>query len=249
MLRSVADLEGFVVAASDGEAGHIADVLFDDRDAAIIALAADIGSLLTGRTVLIEPTAVERVDVDKRRCFVKLDRHALKHCPDIDDDPPVHRRRERRAMLTALSLPGRTGALWPSLGSPPPLGQPEIGLAMDAGRQQLIDAIDTERREDCHLRSCREIIGYDAVAKDGTAVGRIGDVLLGLDLRHLQDLVVSIERAEEEPPVAVLLPVATADAYSWAGRIVRFTMSDEEIRAAPRFDREQIVSGSKTNDR
>lgn len=241
MLWSVADLKGFVVAAKDGAAGHVADLLFDDRDAAVIALVADVGSLLSGRHVLVEPGAIETLDGDRRSCFLRIDREALKHCPDIDADPPVHRRQEK-VLAASLSLPTRTSALSLSLTGPAPLGMPEVGIASDAAqREALSEAIRQERQADCHLRSGEEIIGYDAVATDGP-VGRISDVLAGLDLRHVHDLVVTLE-PRSLPPTKVLLPTATVHEYSWASRIVHFTLSNEEIRSAPHFDRDGMVPG------
>lgn len=239
MLWSVADLKGFVIAAKDGPAGHVADLLFDDRDAAIIALVADIGSALTGREVLVEPTAIDRFDADRRTCLVKIDRAALQHCPDLDADPPVHRRQEK-ILAAALSLPTRTSALSLSLTGPAPLGMPEVGIETDAQQAEaLAEAIRKERKADRHIRSGNEIIGYDAVANDGP-VGRISDVLAGLDLRFVHYLVVTLE-PRSLPPTKVLLPAATVGEYSWAGRIVHISLRNEEIRAAPPFDRDSMV--------
>ena len=55
MLRSLKELYGNKLGASDGEIGRIKDVYFDDQNWAIRYLVADTGTWLTDRKVLISP--------------------------------------------------------------------------------------------------------------------------------------------------------------------------------------------------
>src|SRR3546814_2187240 len=54
-LRSAVEVEGYHVAASDGEIGHIDDFLVDDTDWSLRFLVIDTRNWLTGRKVLVAP--------------------------------------------------------------------------------------------------------------------------------------------------------------------------------------------------
>ena len=58
MLRSLKQLYGNKLGASDGEIGRIKDFYFDDQNWAIRYLIADTGTWLPGRQVLISPLSV-----------------------------------------------------------------------------------------------------------------------------------------------------------------------------------------------
>ncbi len=49
MLRSMKDLHGFAIHASDGDIGRVADCLFDDDRWAVRYLVVDTGGWLSGR--------------------------------------------------------------------------------------------------------------------------------------------------------------------------------------------------------
>ena len=55
MLRSIKQLHGAKLGASDGEIGHVKDFYFDDQNWAVRYVVADTGSWLPGRQVLISP--------------------------------------------------------------------------------------------------------------------------------------------------------------------------------------------------
>jgi hypothetical protein len=57
MLRSIKQLYGDKLGASDGEIGHVKDFYFDDQSWTVRYLVADTGSWLPGRQVLISPHA------------------------------------------------------------------------------------------------------------------------------------------------------------------------------------------------
>src|SRR3546814_3076820 len=54
-LRSAVEVEGYHVAASDGEIGHIDDFLVDDTDWSLRFLVIDTRNWLPGRKVLVAP--------------------------------------------------------------------------------------------------------------------------------------------------------------------------------------------------
>ena len=83
-LRSAREVEGYHVAASDGEIGRVEDFLLDDRDWAIRLLAIDTGNWLPGRKVVISPAWLRAIDWSDQRILVDLTRHQIKDSPGYD---------------------------------------------------------------------------------------------------------------------------------------------------------------------
>lgn len=61
-LHGMAAIQGFGVEASDGEVGHVEDILFDSSDWTIRYLAVHTGVWWPGEKVLISPLSIERID-------------------------------------------------------------------------------------------------------------------------------------------------------------------------------------------
>lgn len=59
MLRSVKDLHGFKIRATDGDVGSVAAFLFDDQFWTVRYIVADTGSWLEEKLILISPVALE----------------------------------------------------------------------------------------------------------------------------------------------------------------------------------------------
>jgi hypothetical protein len=55
MLRSLKELQGYTVRATDGDVGSLGDFYFDDQSWTIRYLVIDTGNWLKGRRVLIPP--------------------------------------------------------------------------------------------------------------------------------------------------------------------------------------------------
>jgi uncharacterized protein YrrD len=58
VLRSMSDLEGYVIRATDGPIGHVKDFYFDDKSWVVRYLIVDTGSWLSSRKVLISPMSI-----------------------------------------------------------------------------------------------------------------------------------------------------------------------------------------------
>lgn len=69
MLKSVTQLEGFVIQATDGELGTVSELYFDDETWAIRYFTVEL-SWLGGRRVLISPMSVTRTDWRGKRLDV-----------------------------------------------------------------------------------------------------------------------------------------------------------------------------------
>jgi PRC-barrel domain len=62
MLRSVDDLKGLSLRATDGEIGNVDQFYFDDETWTIRYLVVNAGSWLVGRMVLISPISLGKGD-------------------------------------------------------------------------------------------------------------------------------------------------------------------------------------------
>lgn len=58
MLRTLKDLQGCAIRATDGDLGHVKDVYFDDQRWVVRYLIVKTGSPLASRKVLISPPPV-----------------------------------------------------------------------------------------------------------------------------------------------------------------------------------------------
>ncbi|NML17811.1 PRC-barrel domain-containing protein [Azohydromonas caseinilytica] len=95
-LRSSTEVVGYHVAARDGDIGHIADFLFDERTWAIAFAVVDTGHWLAGRQVLIEPRWIERIDWAGRKVWVQLTRAAVESSPRYRHGEPLQEEQFRK---------------------------------------------------------------------------------------------------------------------------------------------------------
>src|SRR6185436_7844826 len=94
MLRSIKQLYGNKLGASDGDIGHVKDFYFDDQNWAIRYLIADTGSWLPGRQVLLSPYSVLHIDRGEKTLRVNLTRKQIEESPSIESHKTVSRQYE-----------------------------------------------------------------------------------------------------------------------------------------------------------
>jgi len=84
MLHKVSKLRGFHLLATDGEIGHVDDVLIDERTWTVRYLVVDTSNWIGGRSVLISPATIGSVDSVHKAIQVALTREAIKNSPSVD---------------------------------------------------------------------------------------------------------------------------------------------------------------------
>jgi len=84
-LRSVNEVNGYNIGASDGEIGHVDDFIIDDEDWAIRYIVVKTGGWLSGRKTLVAPRFVERISWDESKLFVSLTRDQIASGPEYDE--------------------------------------------------------------------------------------------------------------------------------------------------------------------
>src|SRR5664279_4592393 len=187
MFRSIKDLEGYVVGATDGPIGHVKDFYFDDQAWVVRYLVVDAGVWLSSRKVLVSPIAIGRPDWTERLLHVSITKEQVKNSPDIDTERPVSRQHEIQysayygypyywggagfwggGMYPNLMMPGYGG-----YGSP-------HGIRSEAQNAYARAEAARNEREDSQLRSCRAVMKYHVHASDG-------------DLGHVEGMLVDDE--------------------------------------------------------
>ncbi len=80
-LISMAGLNGFYLEASDGDIGHVTDVLFDPETRDIRFLKVHTGEWWAGQDVLISPHSIQWVDMVRQNVEIDATRQKVKDAP------------------------------------------------------------------------------------------------------------------------------------------------------------------------
>jgi hypothetical protein len=212
MLRTIKDLRGYTIRATDGDVGKVREFYFDDRFWTIRYLVADTGNWLVDRLVLLSPVSLGDPDWEERVFPVSLTREQVEGSPRISTDRPVSRQME-------IDLHGYYG--WPPYWHAP---------AYIAAAQTIASE---ERTGDPHLRSTREVIGYRIQATDGE-MGHVDDFIVEDDIWILRYLVVGT--GNWLPGKRVLVSPGWSKEVTWAGRRVSLDLSKDAVQDSPEFD-------------
>ncbi len=96
MLQVISPLDGFASEANDGRIGTVVDYLFDDASWKVRWLVTDCGTWLTGRKVLIHPSAISREDLEQQQFVVALTKAQVEDSPKLLKDQPVSQQMENQ---------------------------------------------------------------------------------------------------------------------------------------------------------
>ncbi len=93
-LRSVAEVTGYLIRATDGELGHVDDFLIDDISWAVRYLVIKTSNWWFGRHVLVAPRWITSIDWVSKSVDVNVTRAAIKSAPAYDRAEHVDRQWE-----------------------------------------------------------------------------------------------------------------------------------------------------------
>ncbi len=232
MFKHLRDLEGFRLAAADGEIGHVSDLYFEDNGWAVRYIVVATGNWLVGKKVLISPNSVEAVKWDDECIKVGLTREQVRNSPDIDTDRPISRQQEAEYHLYYNFPPYWGGvALWGRYDQP--------------GAESTEDDTAATREDheygakwDSHLRSAKEVRGYRVEAIDGQ-VGHLDNLLMEGETWGIRYLVVNtggwLKKHE------VLFTPKLVDKVIWAEATVNINASRQLVESAPDYDRSSQI--------
>ncbi len=185
MLRSVKELYGKRLGASDGDLGHVKDFYFDDESWAVRYVAADTGAWLPGRQVLISPHAFGSLSPNGKALMVALTRKQIENSPSIELHKPVSRQYEV-AYYEHYGWPyyWEGGGLWGMSGVPALAPQPRPITSETATYNG-----PPSNGADADLRSARAVSGYQVEANNGTA-GHVCDFMMDDQTWAIKQLVI-----------------------------------------------------------
>jgi hypothetical protein len=234
-MRSLDELNGFSIGATDGEIGKISDFYFDDEKWTVRYLVVDTGGWLTGRQVLISPLAVTSVDWDAHKVNVRLTKEQVENSPGIDEHKPVSRQHEA-AYFRYFNYPYYwTGPyLWGPVAFP---GDVVVEQAVDSQAREIAEI---ERADaDIHLRSVEQVTEYYIEAEDGE-IGHAEKFIVDDQNWTIRYMVV--DTRNWLPGKKVLVSPEWISSVSWSDSRVYVDLSREEIKNCPEYDPRQPLN-------
>ncbi len=225
MLRTLNDIIGYELNATDGRIGHVHDFLFDDRAWSVRYLVADTGSWLPGRKVLLSPEAVSSADGERRRVKVELTCEQIEQSPELAADRPVSRQQEEKLVAYYGWSPYWRMEMNPMAGVPP--------MHVAAETPPPVEPPPEQRGEDPNLRSVREVTGYHVKANDGR-IGHVEAFIGDIDSWSIRYLVV--DTRDWLPGKKVLVAPDWCRDIDWDGRQVSLELTRQQVQDSPAYD-------------
>lgn len=234
--KAIEDLRGDAIVARDGAVGSVDDVYFDDERWTVRYLVVDTGTWLVGRKVLISPACVMPIR-EAKALRVALTREQIEQSPGVDLDPPISRSLEAaHARYFGYPYYWRGPYLWGTAGMPVATEWTEPAELRAARAHEAEDLGSTpsvvQRAVESHVRSVREVVGYNLHATDGD-VGRVEDFIVDDETWAIADLVVGTRGGP--PGRKVLVAPGAVDDVDWAHREVRIRLIRDEVERTPVF--------------
>ena len=246
MLRSVKEMEGYAVSATDGVIGHVKDFYLDDEKWVVRYLVVDAGDWLSSRKVLVSPIAIGTPNWEQKLLPVSISRDQVKKSPDIDTEKPVSRQHEI-TYSAYYDYPNYwSGAGYWGGGMYPGLmmsGYPGLGGAYGTPNDDQVEMAEREAAthsdDDPHLRSCNAITGYHIHATDGD-IGHVADMLIDEETWAVRYLIVGTSNWWLGHQV-LIAPQWFKD-VNWLDNSVTVSMTRQAIKDAPIYDPQGSIS-------
>ncbi len=225
MLRSLKDLEGYTASATDGDVGKIVNFLFDDQRWTVRYLVVEPGSFIDGIQVLISPISFREVEWASHRFHLALTMDKVRSSPNVDLDKPVSRQHEGDySRYYGFPYYWRSSGLWGMASYP-------SALAENVQGEEATEP--PEEAGDVHLRSARDVRGYEIQGTDET-IGHVEDFIVDDETWQVRYLVVDTSNWWFGKKVLVAPDWATR--ISWEEGKVFLDMTREAIRTSPEWD-------------
>lgn len=227
MLRAGNTLKGYAIAAQDGTIGTVSDFLFDDQSWKLRWLVVDTGNWLSGRKVLLHPSAIMAVNAEDNTLTLRLTKARIQSSPGLSWDQPVSRQME--------------ASLYTHYGWDPYWGGGYMGQGFGAIPRDLIevraqDGIDLSTDlADPHLRSIAAVTGYRLRATDG-GIGHIQDFLIEDRYWRIGYLLADTSNWWFGQHV-MLSPYAVRE-INWGDQEVLLDVTREKVKASPPWSAE-----------
>jgi hypothetical protein len=249
-------INGYAIAASDGQLGTVSDFLFDDASWLIRWLVVDTGNWLSGRKVLLPTSVLGHIDRAGQKFSVRLTMEQVKDSPDIDTDRPVSRQMETNIYDYYGWSPYWGNGLFTNgygyvaggYGYRGTAGFGSLAASSQRGgrshrEEQIADA--QRERDDPHLRSVATVTGYHIHATDGE-IGHVEDLLMEDADWSIHYLVVDTKNWW--PAKKVLISPRSAKEISWTAKLLNLDVDRETVKGSPAYDASTTIDRAYENN-
>ncbi len=232
MLRTLTDLHGCTVRASDGEIGSIEQVHFDDETWGIRYMVVQTGDWFPDRQVVVSLYSLRHVDWSSNSVYVNLTREQVLNSPALDTHRAVSRQHEIE-YLRYYNYPIYWGGpdLWGMYAYPsvdvatrreavPPLPRPILHV--------------NRALPDVRLRSTEEVKGYQIETTDGI-IGHVTGFIFddrAWVLRYLKIDTRNLWPGGKE----VLMATRWLELVDWFAATVSTSLTRDMIERSPPYD-------------
>ncbi len=228
MLTTINRLIGFSLASFGEEFGKIKEFYFDDRFWAVRYAVVDTGNWLVGHKVLISPYSIIEVNAKARHLVLNLSKQEVADGPSLDAHVPVSRQFEE----TYYDYYG-----WPLYWNGPYVWGGYPTIMRDPAAWTYTG--DLKKTWDPELRSSAEVTGYHVSASDGD-IGHVHDFVVDPETWAIQYLVV--DTGAILPGKQVLVSPHWIENISFPQAIVKLSLTQEQIHAAPEYTPETLLN-------
>ncbi|MDQ8184809.1 PRC-barrel domain-containing protein [Pelagicoccus sp. SDUM812002] len=236
MLRSIYDTFGYPVEALDGTLGKVKDSLFDDRHWRLRYVVVDTGRWLPGEKVLVSPQHAKQPQTgwQGKHFPVELTKEQVKGAPKLDENSPVSRQYEQEyARYYQQSQPYWSGPYTWGFSQEPIFAPPSDSVAHPSKVERSQHRENLDNIGESHLRSAREIIGYDIHATD-ESFGHVEDFIIDDEKWKIQYLV--IDTRNWLPGRKCLIDIGWLESVDYEANEARVDLSRKQIEHAPEYD-------------
>ena len=245
MLRSMKELEGYAIRATDGTIGHVKDFYFDDESWVIRYFVVDTGAWL------LEPKGADLAHCDRTPELERTGAVRLAHESTGRGQP---RHRHQTAGLEIHEIRhlryygysyywGGTG-LWGGVDDPSMMLMTGYdgfvptphGQQTEAEKACASAEAARHQNDDPHLRSCKAATGYHIEATDG-GIGHVQGMLVYEDSWVIRYLVADTSNWWLGHPV--LIARRWIQNVSWSEETVSVNLTRQAVKDAPQYDSER----------
>jgi sporulation protein YlmC with PRC-barrel domain len=229
MQHCLCSMIGYTIQAADGDLGRVDDFYLDDTTWTIRYMVAETGNWLLERKVLVSLFAWCKPEWKLQMFLVNLTKEQVRHSPDIDTNRLVSRQHEIKL---------HEYYQWPRYW--------EGGFGVPVFENSLFqETFISERLNDPHLRSTRQIVNYHIHATDGE-IGHIEDFIVDDRNWAIHFLIVNTKKWLSGK--IVLIPPKWIKNINWADASVHLDRSREEVKNSPDFDPSEIIHHNYEKD-
>lgn len=224
-------MRGYSIHATDGDIGVVDEFYFDDKTWTASYLVVETGSWLSGRSVLISPTAIVKVDPILEKVYLTLTKEQVEKSPDVYSHKTLARQHEGGYSVYfgwPYYLSSAVG--WGINDYPTSRGEQNHSGSAELRR---FEVTSTEEVNDPHLRSTKVVARYHIMSVNGE-IGHVDDFLLDEHTWKIRYIVV--DTRNWWPGKKVLLAQEWIIMASWAEMYVYVNLTREIIKSAPEFE-------------